>query len=169
MRKRSKYRPKPVYINALERAIEGATPIGEAHSEYYTDMLLKNHGAMLALTQGTATKREMDYLIAMANIMEAFRLLDICKPLSDEIAAARRAIIDICVRAVKHLKFVATGPEIKALNMLMELHDELMPHITGVQLDRGIALAKKIIHRGDATILDFSDKIPSTQREAVTA
>jgi len=79
MKKQSKYRPKPVYVNAIARAVERATPIGG--SSYYTDMLLKNHGAMMALTRGTATKKEMDCLIAMSNIMEALRRLDICTPL----------------------------------------------------------------------------------------
>jgi hypothetical protein len=155
---RKRYKPKPVYTNALDRAIESATPIGQAHSDYYTDMLIKNHGAMQALTQGRAAKRDMDLLIAMANIMEAFRRMDVCAPLGDEIAAGRRALIDISVRAVKHLRFVATGPEILALNTLMELHDELMPHITGLQLDRAIALAKKTIRAGQATVLTVSEK-----------
>lgn len=158
MRKRSSYRPKPVYLNAFARAVEAATPIGQAHSDYYTDMLLKNHGAMQALTQGRATKKDMDILIAMANIMEAFRRMDVCAPLGDEIAAGRRALIDIAIRAVKHHKFVATGPEIQALNTLMELHDELMPHITGLQLDKAIDLAKKTIRAGQTTVLKMSDK-----------
>jgi len=167
MKKQSKYRPKPVYVNAIASAVERATPIGG--SSYYTDMLLKNHGAMMALTRGTATKKEMDCLVAMSNIMEALRRLCICAPLSDEIAAGRRAIIDICLRSAKLLRFVATGPEIKTLNTLMELHDELMPHITGIQLDRAIDLAKKIIQRGEATVINFPDKTPSTQLEEMTA
>jgi len=69
------------------------------------------------------------------------------------------------LRSAKLLRFVATGPEIKTLNTLMELHDELMPHITGIQLDRAIDLAKKIIHRGEATVINFPDKTPSTQLE----
>lgn len=159
MRKRSKYRPKPVYLNAFERAVEGATPIGQAHNQYYTDMMLKNHGAMTALTQGRASKKDMDILIAMANIMEAFRMMGVCTPLGDEIAAGRRALIDISVRAVKHLRFVPTGPEIVALNTLLELHDEMMPHITGVQLDRAIDLAKKTIRAGKAAVLPAVDKL----------
>jgi len=156
---RKRYKPKPVYTNAFERAIEAATPIGQAHASYYNDILLKNHSAMHALTHGQATKGDMDLLIAMANIMEAFRLLEICTPLSDEIAAGRRALIDISVRAAKVHRIVPTGPEILALNVLMELHDELMPHITGAQLDRGIALAKRVIRRGEATLLPGSQQM----------
>ena len=37
MKKQSKYRPKPVYVNAIARAVERATPIGG--SSYYTDIL----------------------------------------------------------------------------------------------------------------------------------
>lgn len=166
MRKRSKYRPKPVYVNALERAIEASMPIGQVHNQYYTDMLLRNHASLLALTSGKATKRDMDVLIAVANIMEALRLMGVCEPLGDEIAAARRSLIDISVRAVRHLRFVPTGPEMQALNMLMELHDDLMPHITGLQLDRALDLAKKVIRKGQATVLHCSEKMMA---EAVVA
>ncbi len=153
MRKRSKYRPKPVYVNTVARVLESVAPIGTEHPQYLAELLTKNHLAMVALTQGTANRHDMDTLIAMANIMEAFRLMDICAPLADEIAAGRRAVIDIVVRSVQRLKFLTTGPELVALNTLMELHDELLPHITISQMEQGIALAKRIIQRGDATVL----------------
>ena len=159
MRKRSKYRPKPVHLNNLERVIEAVSPISTEHASYFTDLLIKNHAAMLALTRGAATRHDMDLLIAMANIMEAFRQMEICTPLANEIAAGRRALIDIAMRAVKVSRFVATGPEIQALNTLMELHDELMPHITGLQLDKAIDLAKKIIRRREATVLPTANTL----------
>lgn len=159
MRKRSKYRPKPVYLNAFQRAIEGVRPIGEEHPGYLVELQIKTHEAMRALTHGGATKVDMDRIIATANIMEAFRLMGVCTPLSDEIAAGRRAVIDICVRAVKAQRFVPTGPEMLALNTLMELHDELLPHITTAQMEEGIELAKKIIRKGDATVLPTVEKL----------
>ncbi len=159
MRKRSKYRPKPVYVNAIERALESVSPLAADHAGYLSELKIKNHLAMQALTRGEAEKRDMDLLIAMANIMEAFRLMEICTPLADEIAQGRRALIDIAVRAVSKLKFLATGPEIVALNTLMELHDELIPHITVVQMERGIALAKQIIQKGHATVLPDVEEV----------
>ncbi len=159
MRKRSKYRPRPVYINAVERALEAVSPLGADHGGYLGELKIKNHLAMQALTRAEATRQDMDYLIAMANIMEAWRLMEICAPLAVEIGAGRRALIDIAVRAVNRLKFVATGPEIVALNTLMELHDELIQHVTVTQMERAIALAKQIIRKGHATVLPDVEEV----------
>lgn len=152
MRKRSKYRPRPLLANPVAYAVESVTSVAEFDT-YLDDLKIKNHMAMHALTRGQADRHDMDTLIAMANIMEAFRLMGICTPLADEIAAARRAIIDIIVRAVKVLGFRATGPEIVALNTLMELHDEMMPGITCGQMDEAIRVAKRVIKNGGATVL----------------
>jgi lysyl-tRNA synthetase class II len=159
MRKRSKYRPKPVNFNAIEHALESVSPLPTYHANHLSELKIRNHLAMQALTKGEATKRDMDVLIAMENIMDAFRRMEICTPLADEIAQGRRALIDIAVRAVSKLKFLATGPEIVALNTLMELHDELIPHITVTQMEQGIALAKRIIQKGHATVLPDVEQV----------
>lgn len=153
MRKRSKYRPKPVYRNALALAVEAVTPIGQTGDGYFATLQLRNHAAMQALTHGAAKKADVDLLVAMANIMEALRRMGVCTPLADEILAARRALVGICTRSVKLLRYVATGPEILALNILMEQHDEMMPHITVLQLDRALKLERKVICSGEATVL----------------
>ena len=159
MRKRSKYKPRPVHCNAFAIAVEGVTPISEVNRDYFTRMLLKNHGAMQMLTQGGATKKDMDTLMAMTNIMDALCRLDVCAPLADEVEAGRQALISICNRAVKHLRFVATGAEIQALNIMIDLHDQLMPHVTGAQLDKALDLAQKTVRKGMATVLQIDESL----------
>lgn len=159
MRKRSRYRPKPVHLNAIQLAVEAVMPIGEISAEYFTNLQIRNHAAMQALTHGKATEADMDTLIAIANIMDALRRLGVCEPLADDIAAAGRALAAIVVRAVKHLKFVGTGPEILALNTLIEQHDEMMPHITGKQFDQAIEIAKAAVRKPGNTMLMEAKRI----------
>jgi hypothetical protein len=54
---------------------------------------------------------------------------------------------------VDKLRFTPTGPEIQALNSLLELHDEQMQVITVGDMDRAIALSKKLIRNKQATRL----------------
>jgi hypothetical protein len=70
MRKRSKYRPKPVLANPVAYVLEGFAPV-TSHANYLLDVRIKNHGAMTALTQGRATRADMDILVASLNIVEA--------------------------------------------------------------------------------------------------
>jgi hypothetical protein len=100
---------------------------------------------MLALTRGEATKRDMDCLIQMYNIMDAFRLLGI-GGLEKEIHTTGQSISGIARRQ----KFLATGPEITAMNTLMDYHDELFEHITVRQLELAVKEIQRTLKAGKA-------------------
>ena len=145
MRKKSKYKQKPVFVNPLAYTIEGAKLIAEEHPKYVTELKIKNHAAMLALTRGEATKRDMDCLIQMYNIMDAFRMLGI-GGIEQEIHKTGQSISSIASRP----KFLATGPEITAINTLMDYHDELFEHITVRQLELAVREIRKTLAAGKA-------------------
>jgi hypothetical protein len=149
MRKRSKYRPKERLLNPVGFVVENSKGLAEQHRGYLLDLKIKNHAAMLALTRGEATRKDMDCVIQMYNILDAFRLIGI-KGLETEIDASSEAIFAICDRTAKAGKFIATGSEIKTLNTLIDYHDELMEHISVKQLDDAVKLAKHIIRNGKA-------------------
>ena len=152
MRKKSKYKPKPVLQNPLGYVLENVAPI-TTHGGYLVDLQLKNSNAMLNLMQGRATKQDMNMIIAMSNIVEALCDLGFGKEYASVAVDGREAIIGIVVRAVDKLRFVPTGPEIQALNTLMELHDEQMQIITVGDMDRAIAHAKELLRNKRATVL----------------
>jgi len=149
MRKRSKYRPKERLLNPVGFVVENSKGLAEQHRGYLLDLKIKNHAAMLALTRGEATRKDMDCVIQMYNILEAFKLIGI-KGLEAEIDASSEAIFAICHRTAKAGKFIATGSEIKTLNDLIDYHDELMEHISVKQLDDAVKLARHIIRNGKA-------------------
>jgi len=152
MRKKSKYKPKPVLQNPLGYVLDGIAPI-TAHSKYLVELQLKNSSAMVNLMQGKATKQDMNIIIAMSNIVEALCELGFGKEYASVAVDGREAIISIVYRAVDKFRFVPTGPEIKALNTLMELHDEQMQVITVRDMDKAIAHSKEKLRNKRATVL----------------
>lgn len=145
---RKKYRPKPVLADPVGFVTEGLAPVAQTD---LTTIALLNSSAMAALMRGAATKKDMDVLVAMSNISEALVFMgfgadgDCVKIAAD----GREAILAIVWRAVKVLKFVPTGPEIKALNLLMELHDAQMEVITVQELCQALERVKSHIRKGN--------------------
>ena len=147
---RKRYRPKPVLLDTMGYVKQELTPVSK-HDSYLLDLQLKNSQAMTSLLRGTATKTDMDILIAMSNIAESLRLMGFGKDYEEVGIAGREALIGIAFRSVKLLRFTPTGPEIKALNELMELHDAQMEVITVQDMCNAITRAKATIRRGKAT------------------
>ena len=152
MKKRSKYRPRRVLLNTMAFVQESLTPVA-LHDTYLLDLKIVNSMAMASLMKGTATKRDMDALVAMSNIVEALYELGFGRQYQDVATEGRYAILSIVYRAVERLRFVPTGEDIKRLNTLMELHDAQMDAITIADIERAISLAKRRISSKDSVAL----------------
>ena len=152
MKKRSKYRPRRVLLDTMAFVQESLTPVAK-HDNYLLDMKIVNSMAMASLMKGTATKRDMDVLVAMSNIVEALYELGFGRQYRDVATEGRYAILSIVYRAVERLRFVPTGEDIKRLNTLMELHDAQMDVITIADMERAISLAKRRIAAKDSVAL----------------
>jgi hypothetical protein len=149
MRKRSKYRPKPVLLNPLGYIIESMTPVAQ-HDSFLLDLKIKNSEAMYALMHGTATKADMDILIAMSNMTEALHQMGFGAEYQDVCVGGRAAILSVVHRAKERGRFTPTGPEIQLLQLLMELHDAQMDIVTVRDIEKALALARhKIAHSKD--------------------
>ena len=141
MRKRSKYRPKKVLANPVGYVLEGMTPVGK-HDSFLLDLKIKNHLSMASLTQGKATREDMDKLINMANIAEALYRLGFGADYKDVLQEGSSAVLAIARRGAETNRFVLWGAEMKALNTLMELHDAQMEVITVKDMERAVALVE---------------------------
>lgn len=152
MKKRSKYRPRRVLLDTMAFVQESLTPVA-LHDTYLLDLKIVNSMAMASLMKGTATKRDMDVLVAMSNIVEALYELGFGRQYQDVATEGRYAILSIVYRAVERLRFVPTDEDIKRLNTLMELHDAQMDAITIADMERAISLAKRRIAAKDSITL----------------
>jgi fumarate hydratase class II len=87
MRKRSKYRPKGVRLDAVSWVINGMKPVTVAKGEILT-LRIKNHMALDVLRTGGGGKSDMDVVIAALNMTEALARLRIGSELTDQIKQA---------------------------------------------------------------------------------
>jgi hypothetical protein len=142
MKKRSAYRPKPVFANPLAYVLESMVPVSR-HDSYLLDMKIKNHGAMSSLTQGSATRRDLDVLITMVNITEALYRMGFGEDYGHIVRQGQDALHCVGVRGVESSRFTLKAQEMSHLNDIMELHDAQMDLITIKDMERAMELIKK--------------------------
>ena len=140
MKKRSKYRPKGIRMDAINYVLSGIRPV-IAHSAS-TDLRIRNHAAMTALTQGQATRGDIDVLISVFNTTEALALVNpkLGADWTAEIRAGQDALYDVALRGKASQKFVLTGPEMAAMNLVMDVHEAQLAQATVVEIERANAL-----------------------------
>lgn len=142
MRKRSKYRPKPQLANPLGYVLESMVPVAK-HSSYLVDLKIKNHSAMAALTQGLATRNDIDTLIASLNITEALYRLGFGREYAQVVRDGLNALRDVGRRGVESGKFILKSTEMNALNLVMELHDAQMDLITIKDMEKAMDIVRE--------------------------
>ena len=142
MRKRSKYRPKHVLLNPVGFVLENISPVA-SHASFMVDLKIKNHGAMDSLTKGVAKHADIDTLISMVNMTEAFARLGFGKDYSDVVRDGLQALRDVGKRGAASGSFVLKAHEMNALNSVMELHDAQMDVVTLKDMDAAIALVRE--------------------------
>ncbi len=141
MRKRSKYRPKPVLLNPVGYVIEGLEPV-RSHTSHATRLKIMNHLALSNLTQGKAVRHDIDVLINMVNIVEALYRLGFGEEYAQEVKDGLDALHAVAVRGKDSNKFILKAGEMNALNVICELHDAQLEVITVKDLDKAIALVE---------------------------
>ena len=139
MRKRSKYRPKPVLQNPLGYVLEGMTPVSQ-HESFLVDVKIKAHMALLNLTQGKAVREDIDTLIQAVNVVEALYRMGFGTEYGDAMRNGLDALHSVGVRGAKSNRFILRSEEMKALNTIMELHDAQLEVITLKDMERAYKL-----------------------------
>jgi len=143
MRKRSKYKPKGVRVDAVTWVLAGIKPFKEVPTSI--NIRIKNHAAMDALRRGEATREEMDVLIGAFNMTEAYMQLrpDLGADWVNEIRQGQDALLMVAARGIESGRFVLKAQELVAMNLVMELHDAQLDQ-TNV---REMELAMEIIDK----------------------
>jgi hypothetical protein len=143
MRKRSKYKPKGVRLDAVTWVLAGIKPFKEVPTSI--NIRIKNHAAMDALRRGEATREDMDVLIGAFNMTEAYTILrpDLGADWVKEIRAGQDALLMVAARGIESGRFVLKAQELVAMNLVMELHDAQLDQ-TNV---REMELAMEIIDK----------------------
>ena len=149
MRKRSKYRPRQMLANPVQWVLSGFAPMRE--NPHAIELKIKNHQAMFDMLHGDANRDTADLLIAAMNMAEALATVNYDKlggHLLREIDAAQDALHAMGKRSLAKGVFRFTGPELQAMNIGMDIHDQQLDTCNIAELDQAIYLvAKHIRHR----------------------
>ena len=141
MRKRSKYRPRPVLANPVAYVVESVTPVTK-NGSYLLELQIKNHGALASLTQGKATFDDLNTILAMANMTEALHKLGKGSEYGDLVQRGRNTLIEVVTRGAQRGTYTLRAEEMRTLNELMELHDAQLEICTVKDIERGINLVR---------------------------
>lgn len=138
MRKKSKYKPKGVRVDAVTWVLAGLKPFSSVSIS--TDLRIKNHDAMDILRRGDATKAEIDVLIGAFNMCEAYMRLrpELGADWADEIRAGLDALHAVGKRGIQSGRFILKAEELKAMNLVMEIHDAQLDNTTVNDMEKAM-------------------------------
>jgi hypothetical protein len=124
MKKRSKYKPRPVRADNLNWILAGMKKVGSLPTAGVA-LKLKNHEALDSILKGQGTKEHVDVIINAVNMAEAMARIrdDLGADWSTEIRAAQDAIYTMGRRGIEKGSFAFTGPEMTAVKLIMDVHD----------------------------------------------
>jgi len=153
MRKRSKYKPKGVRLDAINWVVTGMTKVSAKESEYVT-MHLKNMSALDSLAKGTANKKEIDICIGVINVAEALCELGVGSEYHQLVLDASSALYDVCKRSFEiNDRFICRGSELSAIKLGYEVHNAQIEITTIGMLDKALDVIDKTIRAQKAKVI----------------
>lgn len=154
MKKRSKYKPRPVYRDNMLLVKSGILAFSKL--PIVLNLRIKNNDSLNNIRLGVGTKYDIEIIRHALNITEALGRLGKGSDWAEEIKAGQAALKAIANRGLRNsLRFIATGPELTALNLSMEIHDAQLDVCTVIDIERAAALVvQEIKHKRAEPILE---------------
>ena len=154
MRKRSKYKPKGVRLDATTYVLNGFRLVSTTGSAAL-DLKIKNHSALEALRTGQAKRYDIDSIISALNVSEALSRLGIGHEYVHEIKEGQDALLELSRRGInREDRFVAKASELKAINYGMMLHDAQLDITTIAQLEKALDIVTNEIKSRKARVIE---------------
>jgi len=164
MKKKSKYKPKGIRLDALNWVLAGLKPISSV-GDAIVILKSKNHSALTEVVQGRGNRDQVDVLIAALNMCEAYAIHGKGSDWLPEIKEAQNALYEMASRGLGSEKFLFRGPEMQAVNLAMEIHDAQLEQSTVKQLeDMSDFVAKQIILKRARPIVSKTERQSSVKQ-----
>ena len=144
MRKRSKYRPRPVVNDTMYYILSGNLSATAAKTAI-TRIRVANHSSMDSLIHGKGTIHDVDVLGHMLTTAMALAKHAVGRDWLSELNQARKELDALEARGGN---FTMRASEITALNLALEIHDAQLDGCTVKQLEDAINAAMKAIRCG---------------------
>lgn len=147
MRKRSKYRPKPVLADPLAYVLESSGLIKDEHPAYLVKWQLNVNQAFGALLKGYASKHDLHVMSGAMNLCESIMKL---KKMSDDgtLKQAEQSLIALTDRANQGKGLTMKAAEIQSMRDIVQIHDELLGLVSVREFDQALAYAKREAQAG---------------------
>jgi hypothetical protein len=144
-RKKSKYKPKGVRLDATTWVINGFRNISET-GDAVLHLKIKNHESLECLRKGEATRMDIDAIISAFNMAEALARMQIGDDYAAEIKAGQDALLAVAKRGVsRDDRFVLKATELSAINLVLEIHDAQLEITTIGELEKAMDIVAKEI------------------------
>jgi len=146
MRKKSKYKPKGVRLDAVNWVLAGMRKVGTLPTAG-VGLKLKNHEALDSILKGEGTRAHVDVLIHAVNVAEALIRIrdDLGADWAQEIKAAQDAIYTMGKRGIEKGRFAFAGPEMTALKLVMDVHDAQLDDCTVKEMEMALNIVAEEI------------------------
>jgi hypothetical protein len=143
MRKRSKYKPRPIFHDTMAYVMSGFKKFSDV--DFAVHIRIKNHDAMDTIRKGDATRNEIDVLISAFNMCEAYTMLkpEFGRDWHEEIGAGLNALHAVGKRGVASGRFILTAKELTAMNLVMEIHDAQLDQTTVQEMEQAMDIIKR--------------------------
>lgn len=154
MRKRSRYKPRPVIKNMMGWILEGQAPISQ-HEDgaYLLRIQVALHEAAANIAQGKGGFLDLDNLLMAQNMVHAFIEQGIGKEYEAVAAASRNALIALCVRWKEAGKAIFKGPEMQAINEMIELYEAQLGIATLREMELAILKVERSVRNKTAKVI----------------
>jgi hypothetical protein len=146
MRKKSKYKPRPVRTDNLNWILAGMKKVGSLPTAGVA-LKLKNHEALDSILKGQGTREHVDVIINAVNMAEAMVRIrdDLGADWATEIREAQDAIYTMGRRGIEKGRFAFTGPEMNAVKLVMDVHDAQLDDCTVKELETSLQIVAEEI------------------------
>lgn len=159
MKKRSKYKPKGIRLDAMSYIKSGFMKVAKVPEAGVT-LVAKNHSALDEIMYGRGDRDHTDILIHAFNQAEAIAYLFPEKG-SDwlpEIREAQDAIYNMGKRGVAGKPFLFTGPELQAVKLAMQVHDQQLEETSVKEIEQAINYVAARIRSRQVRVIQSLEK-----------
>jgi hypothetical protein len=144
-KRNKKYAPKGTSSNPL--GLFGG--MSDMHRNHLQKIQALNHMAMADMTQGRGTREQWNRIVGAINIANVMCEMGIGDEFRSTTLAARDAMLSVGKRAVANDdRFVFTGPELLAVNEMLDCHDAQLENSRSIDIDRAAdEVERRVRHR----------------------
>jgi hypothetical protein len=132
---RKAYRPRPVDPQAAFWVASGKRPIVES-GDALLALIFNVSQSMVNLTQGKATRGDIEMLATAANIVEGAVIAGILSGIGSISTDAQAALIAVSRRQKERGSYVLRSSEMAAINTMIDVHDALLRQLNYDQYDK---------------------------------